>query len=180
MKLMALLCMLPGLALAAPSWEISPRSTITFTATQNGAPVSGKFTSFGGKIEFSPQDLATSNINLAIDTNSIKTSFAPIADELKGKNWFNSKAFPQATFTSTKISKKEGNNYQAEGELSIRDKKSPATVTFHIDEFTEQKARASGKMTIQRSAFGIGQGEWASTNEIKDDVLVSFNLILIP
>jgi polyisoprenoid-binding protein YceI len=33
-----------------------------------------------------------------------------------------------------------------------------------------------GEFTVQRSAFGIGTGEWVATNVIGADVKVKFNL----
>ena len=38
------------------------------------------------------------------------------------------------------------------------------------------KGLVEGSTVIKRSAFGVGQGEWASTDQIKDDVTVNFKV----
>ncbi len=46
---------------AAPVWQIIPeQSTLTFSATQNGAPVNGTFQRFNGDIRFDPAELKSS------------------------------------------------------------------------------------------------------------------------
>ena len=63
---------LPIIAYAeVPAWKIIPNeSTLTFTATQNGAPVTGKFTDFSGDIHFDPAQLNASHININIEINT--------------------------------------------------------------------------------------------------------------
>ena len=38
----------------------------------------------------------------------------------------------------------------------------------------------AGRAPIKRLEFGVGQGEWKSTEWVKDEVLVTFSLKLIP
>ena len=97
---------------------------------------------------------------------------------LKTSDWFNVKLFPKATFKSREFKKLGENNYQASGDLSIRDKTVSLTIQFDLQDYHPDKFIAKGKTSIKRTAFGIGQGDWADTNEIKDDVKVDFNLQL--
>ncbi len=176
-----LLCAIPYMAYAAavPDWKIdSKQSTITFTATQNSAPVSGKFTSFKGQIQFSPEQLSASKVTISIDMNSINTSYAAIADTLKTEDWLSVKIFPQAVFKSNKVTKIADNTYLAEGNLSIRDKTQAVGIKFDVDQFSKDKAHAKGSFTLKRTPFGIGQGDWSNTDEIKDEVNVKFDLTL--
>lgn len=162
---------------ATPKWQIIPdKSTITFTATQNDAPVTGEFKSFTGDIHFDPQQLSISNVTIIVDIASVKTSYAEIAKTLLSQEWFDVKTFPKATFKATSFSKIGDNNYQANGTLTIRDKTSPVTLTFTLQPVTKITTIAKGETTIQRSTFGIGRGEWASTDNIKDEVKINFTL----
>jgi polyisoprenoid-binding protein YceI len=39
---------------------------------------------------------------------------------------------------------------------------------------SNDKVKVKGSLIIKRTVFGVGQGEWASTKEVKDDVVVDF------
>lgn len=66
--------------------------------------------------------------------------------------------------------------YEAEGILTIRDKSAPVTLKFVVDQISNDQALVEGSTTIKRSTFGVGQGEWASTDEIQDEVIVRFKI----
>lgn len=159
------------------AWKIVPeQSKLTFTATQNNAPISGEFKTFTGDIHFDPAQLASSNVRIVVDMTSVDVSYKEALDALKGADWFNVKLFPQAIFKASNFTKTGDNTYQANGTLTIRDKSSPITLTFIIDEYTKTGARAHGSTMLKRAVFGVGQGEWAKTDVVKDDVEVKFTL----
>jgi len=173
-----LLLLLPVISAAAvPAWKIVPNeSSLSFTATQNGAPVTGKFTHFTGEINFDPNQLNESNVKIVVDMASISDVYNQLSDTLKTSDWFNTKLFPQAVFQSTGFIKTGDKTYQAKGTLTIRDKTLPVTLTFTQQEYTPTKAIMKGGTTIKRTAFGVGQGEWADTNTVKDDVRIDFTV----
>jgi len=159
----------------AGDWKIIPKeSSITFTATQNNSPVLGKFTDFNGDIHFDPAQLKTSHVRIVVNMASVTTDYADIADTLKLADWFDIKTYPQAIFTTSDFVKKGDKSYQANGILTIRDKAIPVMMTFTLDEFTQNKAHAEGSVELKRLAFGVGQGEWKKTDNIKDEVKVNF------
>lgn len=179
--LLALFILLPTLSFAdAPAWKMVPtESTLSFTATQNGAPVTGKFTKFTGDIHFDPKQLDQSHVKIIVDVSSISDAYNQLSDTLKTPDWFNTKVFPQAVFEAKEFSKTGENSYQAKGKLTIRDKTQPVTLTFTSEEYTATKARMKGETTIQRTIFGVGQGEWADTKAVKDDVHVEFTVAAV-
>lgn len=165
---------------AAPAWKIVPeQSAIKFTAIQNDAPVSGEFKTFAGEINFDPADLQTSHVRIIVNLNSVTTSYQQVADTLKTAEWFNVKDFPQAIFTAKHFNKPSNNNYQATGTLTLRNTTLPVVLDFVLDEYSKTKAHAKGSVTLKRTAFGVGQGEWIKTDQIKDDVKVEFTLTAI-
>lgn len=160
---------------AAPAWQIQPSSSkLIFTATQNNAPVSGEFSSFTGEINFAPDQLNDSHIHLVIPTDSITTSYSQLRDTLKSPDWFDIKRFPQAEFNAQSFSKTGANTYTATGSLKLRDKTLPVTLKFTVKEFTSTHALVEGETVIKRNDFGIGQGEWAKTNQVKNEVVIKF------
>lgn len=159
----------------APQWSILPaESSITFTAIQNNAPVSGEFKKFSGNIQFDPEQLDSSQVDIIIDMNSITSSYGEVADTLKTPDWFSTKQFPQGIFKAHEFKKTGNNTFQANGELTIRDKTAPVTLTFVLEEYNAQKLRAIGTTTLKRSVFGVGQGEWAKSDVVKDEVQIKF------
>ncbi len=174
--LFTLLVLLPVVSIAAvPSWKIVPNeSSLSFTATQNGAPVTGKFTNFSGEINFDPNQLSESHVKIIVDMGSLTDLYNQLSDTLKAPEWFNIKLFPQAIFQSNGFIKTGDKTFQAKGNLTMRDKTLPITLTFTQEEYSPTKARMKGSTTIKRTAFGVGQGEWADTKAVKDDVQVDF------
>lgn len=178
-KLLFALLLLPIMVFAAaPAWNIVPNeSSISFTATQNGAPVTGQFKKFTGEVNFDPAQLKEDKVKIIVDMNSVAVSYAQITDTLKTPDWFNVKVFPQAIFKTNKFTKTGDKTYQADGTLTIRDKTIPIKLDFTLEEYAKDKARVKGSTVLKRTQFGIGQGEWAKTDNVKDDVKVEFTLV---
>jgi polyisoprenoid-binding protein YceI len=173
----SMLCILAAASYAAPQWQMVPKeSSLAFTATQNGAPVAGTFQSFTGTIQFDPAELKTSQIEIDVDLTSAKTGDSQVSDTLKSADWFNTKAFPKAVFKASSFVKTGDKTYQANGTLTLRDKTLPLILDFTLENYTTNKALAKGKTVIKRTQFGVGQGDWAKTDAIKDDVNVEFVL----
>ncbi|RUR11129.1 YceI family protein [Legionella sp. km772] len=175
------LALLTSQLYATPAqWEMIPsESQLGFTATQNDSPISGEFKSFTADLKVDVNDLKNSSIDIIIDMNSLNASYGEVKTTLLTPDWFNVKMFPKAEFKSTDFTKTGDNAYQAKGNLTIRDKTVPVLLTFTASFPSENKGMVEGSTVIKRSAFGVGQGEWASTDEIKDDVTVKFKVSAI-
>jgi polyisoprenoid-binding protein YceI len=165
---------------AVPVWEIVPKdSTIAFTATQNNAPVIGEFKGLTGKINFDPNQLNQSNVEIIVNVNSLTDPYNQLTSTLKDKDWLDAKQFPQAIFRSSNFKKIGDKTYEAKGVLTIRDKALPLAVNFTQETYSPTKARVKGTAIIKRSAFGIGQGEWADTKSVKDEVKIDFTISVV-
>jgi polyisoprenoid-binding protein YceI len=162
------------------AWQIVPgESSITFTASQNNAPVMGEFKNFKGTINFDPNQLDKSSVRIIIDTNSVYTSDPDISSNLITADWLSVKIFPQAIFTANKFIKTGNNAYQANGTLTIRDKTLPVTVLFILDQYTPTNAHAKGMVILKRNDFGVGQGDWSSADVVKNEVQVNFKIAAV-
>lgn len=176
----SLLLLIPLLAHSAPEWQIIPsESQLTFTGIQNDAPVSGEFKKFTGKILFDPNNLKNSYVDIVVDINSLSVSYAQIKDTLLTPAWLNAKRFPKAEFKSNLIKKTGEKTYLTKGTLTIRDKTVPVALTFAAEQVNANKIIVTGNTMIKRTQFDIGQGEWASTNEIKDDVTIHYKIVAV-
>lgn len=164
-----------------PTWKIiSNESSITFTGVQNDAPTTGSFNAFTGDIAFDPKDLGASKVRMVVDMQSMFTSYAEIASTLKTEDWFDIKAFPKAIFESHDFTETSPNHYEANGTLTIRDKTLPIKLSFEAETLgkTKTRVKVKGRFIVKRTAFGVGQGEWADTSAVKDNVDVYFVIIV--
>lgn len=112
--------LMPLAADAAPTqWLIVPsESQLTFTGTQNGAPVTGEFKTFTGEIFADPNDVSVGSIDIIVDITSLSTSYADLKETLLTSDWFNPKLFPKAEFKASQFKQTGKNAYEAIGTLT--------------------------------------------------------------
>jgi polyisoprenoid-binding protein YceI len=157
------------------------KSTLEFQFEQAGAQNKGKFTRFPVTMEFSPDNLAASKLDVSVETSSLETGDKERDDTLKGADLLSVAKFPQARFSATQITKTP-NGYEAVGKLTLRGVSRDIHVPFTFRTAEEQGKPAGyllGKTTIKRLDFGVGQGDWKSTEWVGNDVSVSYSLRLV-
>jgi polyisoprenoid-binding protein YceI len=169
---------------AAPArYTLDPaKSTFEYQFTQAGAANKGKFTKYTVTLDFSADSLATSKLEVVVDMNSLDTGDKERDDTLKSADLFSVAKYPQSRFTSTQITK-TANGYDAVGKLTIRGVSRDAHVPFSFRTADEQGKPAGyllGKTSVKRLDFGVGQGDWKATDQVGNDVSVSYSLRLVP
>jgi polyisoprenoid-binding protein YceI len=158
------------------------KSTLEFQFVQAGAQNKGKFSRFPVTLDFSPDNPAASKLDVVVETGSLDSGDKERDDTLKGADLLAVAKFPQARFTSTQITK-TANGYDAAGKLTLRGVTRDIHVPFSFRTADEQGKPAGyllGKTTIKRLDFGVGQGDWKSTEWVGNDVSVSYSLRLVP
>lgn len=166
----------------ATRYTLDPtKSTLEFQFVQAGARNHGKFGKFPVTLDFSPEALAASRLDVVVEMNSLDTGDNDRDDVLRGSDLFDVGRYPQARFTSTQITK-TANGYDAAGKLTIRGVSRDQHVSFTFRATQEQGSTPgylTGTTTIKRLDFGIGQGDWKSTEWVGNDVTVSYKLRLV-
>jgi cytochrome b561/polyisoprenoid-binding protein YceI len=166
----------PAAAPAAPvRWVVAPGSTLSFDTSWSGDAIHGRFDKWKADILFGPGSLDRSKVKVDVDVASIKTGDDQRDGSLPGEDWFDAAAHPTATFTADRFEKIGPDRYRARGKLSIRGVSQPISLPFRL-KIDGDTARASGVTTIDRTAFGVGQGEWKSTDQIPAKVTVAIDL----
>lgn len=79
----------------------------------------GRFNTFEGQFSYDAAKLADSEINLVIDTASIDSNHAERDKHLRSADFLNVSKHPKASFTSTRIVAKEGDNFDLYGNLTL-------------------------------------------------------------
>ncbi len=156
-------------------WKVQAGSKLGFTATWAGNQVDGAFTGWTARISFSPEALDTSRLEVSVDPAAVSTGDAQRDSSLAGEDFFDSKAHPRATYTATKFRKVGEGRYMALGSLDLRGVKKPLDLPFTLT-IKGNVAVATGSVTVNRTDFGVGQGEWAATDQIAAAVRVSFRI----
>lgn len=156
------------------NWTVASGGRLGFTARWNGEAVDGRFDRWRAAIRFSPDELARSQIRVTVDLASADTGDGQRDDSLKGSDFFDTGAHPSAVFTARDVRHLGGDRYEARGTLDLRGVGKPATVRFTL-RIDGDRARVAGTARIDRTAFGVGQGEWAATDAIAASVDIAFS-----
>ncbi|MEZ5691497.1 MAG: YceI family protein [Rickettsiales bacterium] len=166
---------------AVPEYNLNKeKSTLKFYAINNNAPVEGEFKDFSADIKFDKDNLKESSIKVEVKTSSVFAEYEELVSNLVSSDWLSVKEFPEAVFVSKTISRMpDTENYYSDGELSLRGKTVPVTLNFQLKFIGSDKILATGQATLRRSDFGIGQGEWAKDDVLKDEVRVQFRVMAV-
>lgn len=151
------------------------KSEIVFVSKQMGVPVEGRFKKFDANVVFDPAKPQAAQIAFKIDTGSASFGSPETDAEVPKAAWFNTAKFPQAVFQSTGVKALGGGKFEAAGKLTIKGATQDVTVPFTLAQ-TGALSTATGAFALKRLAFKIGEGEWADTSMVANDVQVKFKL----
>lgn len=159
----------------AADYVQAPGSSLVFASKYDGEVFTGKFASFTTTLSFDPAKLATSKLEVVIPLAGTSTGNGDRDSTLSGADFFNVAKFAQARYTATKFRSLGGNQYAADGNLSLRGVSKPVTLTFTWTPGAQPVL--SGKATVKRLDFGVGTGDWADTKTIPNEVAVSTKVV---
>jgi polyisoprenoid-binding protein YceI len=163
------------------AWTVDPAtSQLTFHPRLAGGEFAGRFERFEAAIRFDPADLAHSSLLVVVDLLGARTGDTDRDAALQGSDFFQTARWPRATFTSTGIKSLGDGRYEALGKLALRDATRDVRVQFRFDPPASSggAARMTGSASLRRLEFGVGQGDWRSTEWLDDAVRVEFDLAL--
>jgi polyisoprenoid-binding protein YceI len=165
----------------AMAWVVDPaHSQLTFHPRLAGGEFAGRFERFEAKIRFDPADLAHSSLLVVVDLPGARTGDADRDAALQGSDFFQTTLWPKGTFASTGIRSLGSGRFEATGKLTLRDVSHDVRVQFRFDSTAPSggTARMIGSSNLRRLEFGVGQGDWRSTEWLDDSVRVEFDLAL--
>jgi len=147
------------------------KSDLSFTFKQMGVPVDGKFKKFEAQLDFDAKKPEAGKIAFTVDLGSVSLGDPSFDKELAGSPWFDTKRNGKATFVSTGIKATGPGRYDVAGKLTIK-----GAVRDVVVPITLANGVAAGSVPIKRLDFKIGDGEWADTSVVANDVTVKFKL----
>jgi polyisoprenoid-binding protein YceI len=163
----------------AACWQTTDKPPpVTFTATQAGAPITGRFLEYQGRLCL-PDAGGSGQASVDIRTGSIDMGMPEFDKEMRGPLWFDSERWPRAEFRASRVEHLDGNRYRISGELTIRDVTRPFSAEVELNPGSDS-LHVAGDVELSRLAFDVGTGEWSDTRWVGDKVTVHLSTTLSP
>lgn len=175
-----------GNTILVDDWSIDKsHSNVNFTITHFFTPVDGAFEDYTADIQFNPNDLENSSIDVTIPVSGINTENDRRDNHLKSEDFFNAEEWPNIHFVSNSIEQTGENQFVAHGELTIRDVTREFELPFELLGVMDHPMRDGQKVAgitasakLNRTDYGVGVGDWAATAVVGDEVDIRLNLEL--
>ena len=166
-------------AAAVAGYTSDPQqSKLEFVGVQAGAEFKGVFHKFTAAVDFAPDALASSKIDVQIDMSSVDSLDKDRDTTIRGKDIFDVAHFPTAHYVTKTITKTAA-GFSAVGSLTLHGVTKDVPIDF---QFTQDAggAKLTGSAKLNRLDFGVGQGDWKSTEWVGNAVKINFALVLKP
>ncbi len=166
-------------------WKVDPtHSGVEFSVKHMMiARVKGSFKNFEASIEADPADLTTADIEFKVDLSSVDTGSADRDTHLKSGDFFDVEKYPHMTFKSTEISKKNEDEYNVTGDLTLHGHTQPVTFTATFegegkDPWGNHVAGFAAEGKVNRTEFGLTYNAALETGGVLvgEDVKVSLQI----
>lgn len=167
-------------AFAAPLKLDTTHSKVGFTAETLLFDVDGDFGEYTIDVEGDPAKPETARVKVTIKVASIDTQNEKRDNHLQSPDFFDAKAHPTITFSSTSI-KRKGTQLIVKGDLTMHGKTKPLTIPFKVAKGKNgagmDTTAYKGKITIDRNAFGIGSDSIAAKISLEDEVDLNLTIV---
>lgn len=163
---------------AAAQGVLIDKSEIRFAAKQMGVGVEGRFRKWKATVDFRPKDLAKSKAAFEIELASIDLASEDSESEVKHALWFDTAKFPVAKFESTGMRDLGGDRYEIAGKLTIKGVTRVVAIPIALKKDAAGLSVADGQFTVKRLDFRIGEGMWADTDTVANEVVVRIRMVL--
>ena len=169
-----------GLTTALADTVVPGKSEIAFTMKQMGVNFDGRFKAWKADIVFKPAALDQSKATIDIDLASLDLASADSEAEARDPLWFNTSKFPVAHFASTSFKSLGGDRYEVAGKLALKGVTRDCVVPIAVKADAAGNRVAEGAFLLKRLEYKIGEGEWADTATVADDIRVRVRIVLPP
>jgi polyisoprenoid-binding protein YceI len=160
----------------AAHWNVdAAKSKLGFTVQWSNEPFSAHFDSWKANIDFDPAHLAASHADVTIAIGSEASDASDLDGGLKGAQGFAAAQFPTAHFVTKSFSHKSGNDYVADGTLTLKGITKDISLPFTLT-INGKQAHMVSAAHLLRTDYGIGQGQWAAPAPVSHDVTVDIDI----
>jgi len=154
-------------------WKVQPGGRLGFSANWTGTAINGHFSEWESVIRFTPDAPEKTTIRVSVDLASVNTDDSQRDESLKGADFFDIATHPTAVFKASGVRSLGNDRFEAHGTLDLHGTRQPVTLAFSL-KIKDDTAQVSGTTRLDRTAFGVGSGDWAATDQIAAKVSVAF------
>jgi polyisoprenoid-binding protein YceI len=146
------------------------------------ALVEGRFKDFAGTVNYDAKDVTRSNVEFTAKIASVDTGVAPRDEHLRSADFFEAAKYPEMTFKSTAIEKRDS-DYVLTGDLTIKGVTKrisfPFTMTGAIkDPWGGTRFGIEASTSINRRDFGVNFGSRMANGalDVADEVVIDLHI----
>ncbi len=167
----------------AQTWVIDQeQSKVIFHYTYTGDPYQGEFRNVDAVFEIDPMNPGSCNFTVTIPIGDLWLDSPEAIDYLLDIELFDVDQFPTARFEAAECRLNSMDSFTSNGSLTIRNVTRPMSFPFTLgveNNNGQLGFRLNSKVTIKRLEYGVGQGYWASTAEIPNDIGIEVDVFAI-
>lgn len=175
MKLLPTLLLLVPFAAGATDYAVDAAdSKLAFKGSAQGEAFDGAFKRFTATVAV---DAANTAVTAEIDVASADTANSERDETLATAEFFDYAKFPKAKFHTTSCKPAGAGRFDCQAELTIRDKTQAIAFPFTLAE-SGGKATLDATVSLDRTKFDVGTGDWAGEDTVAHAVTVNVHLLL--
>ena len=168
----------------APKWEFDrDHSMISFDVRHIYSITRGFFEDFSGHIFFDLNNIGESGCYFEVQVKSINTNIRKRDNHLRSDDFFAAGKYPLMTFKSELVRHVKANQYEIEGNLTVKDVTKqvviPLTYLGTRESPFEKNRLVAGfeaRFKIDRLEYNVGNGRFYQMGTIGKDVEVTISL----
>jgi polyisoprenoid-binding protein YceI len=166
------------------AWNVDASHTeINFSVKHFFTPVTGSFQDFDIDLVYDTDDFSNTQVSVRIAVESVSTGNEKRDNHLRSGDFFAADEHPYITFESTRVKDLTATGFTAVGDLTIKGVSHtvelPVTLLGVKDIPEEMRGMLGGvtqvasfqtDLTIDRTDYGVGVGDWAAALVVGHDV----------
>ncbi len=172
-----------ALPASAANWILDPgMSQVIFQYSYGTDPYEGRFSNVEATFDIDPMRPGACNFDVTIHIDGIDVDSPEVQDYLLDYELFDVDTWPTATFKAENCRLTGVTSFEADGTLTIRDQTNPITFPFDLSIETcdgQVCFHLTSEVEILRLEYGVGQGYWANTAEVPNEVKVTVDVYAI-
>lgn len=166
-------------ACPAAQWSAIPAaSALRFVASYEGESAPGEFRRFDLQLERPASGWSRGRLSVVVDVGSADMYSDDVNAAITEPEWLDVAHHPRAVFESTDIAPQGDQRFLARGTLRLKGAAREVAVPFVWRRLDAGTALMRGELTLRRTDFAIGTGEWADGDVIGLGVKVEFEVTL--
>jgi polyisoprenoid-binding protein YceI len=167
----------PAPAATATRYVQAKGGSLAFAFMQAGAENTGAFRQFATELQYDANRLAASSLKVTVQIASLDTQDKDRDAEILGADLFDAKKYPTAQFVASSFAKGANGGVEAVGKLTLRGVTHDLRLPLSIQSIANG-VELSGETTIRRLEYGVGQGDYKSTEWVGDEVKLQYKVPL--